>query len=41
VIDERPLPVQLDDRQPLAVDGLELRIAADVDLLELETELLP
>jgi hypothetical protein len=33
---ERALAVDLDDRKPLAVAGLELRIAADVDLLELE-----
>ena len=36
---ERPLAVDLDDREPLAIAGLELRIAADVDLLELEAEL--
>jgi hypothetical protein len=33
---ERSLAVDLDDRKPLAVAGLELRVAADVDLLELE-----
>jgi hypothetical protein len=33
---ERPLAVDLNDRKPLAVAGLELRVAADVDLLELE-----
>ena len=38
---ERPLAVDLDDRQPLAVAGLELGVAADVDLLELEPELVP
>jgi hypothetical protein len=36
VVDEGPLAVDLDDWQPLAVPGLELRVAADVDLLELE-----
>jgi hypothetical protein len=41
VVDESPLTVDLDDRQPLAVAGLELRIAADVDLFELELVLLP
>jgi hypothetical protein len=33
VVDERALAVDLHDRQPLPVPGLELRIAADVDLL--------
>jgi hypothetical protein len=32
VIDERALAVDLDDRQPFAVPGLERRIAGDVDL---------
>jgi hypothetical protein len=41
VVDESPLTVDLDDRQPLAVAGLELRVAADVDLFELELVLLP
>jgi hypothetical protein len=36
VIGERALPVDLDDRQPLAVARLELGIAADVDFVELE-----
>ena len=38
---ERPLAVDLHDRKPLAVAGLELRVAADVDLLEVEPELVP
>ena len=38
---ERPLAVDLHDRKPLAVAGLELRVAADVDLLELEPQLVP
>jgi hypothetical protein len=33
-IDESPLSVDLHDRQPLAVGGLELRVAGDVDLVE-------
>jgi hypothetical protein len=33
---ERALAVDLDDGQPLAVAGFQLRVAADVDLLELE-----
>ena len=41
MVDESPLTVDLDDRQPLAVAGLELRVAADVDLFELELVLLP
>jgi hypothetical protein len=39
VVDEPPLAVDLDHRQPLAVRPLELGIAADVDLLEIEVEL--
>ncbi|MGB2952105.1 MAG: hypothetical protein WBB74_01790 [Gaiellaceae bacterium] len=39
VVDEQPLAVELDHRQPLAVAGLELGIAVDQDLLELESEL--
>ncbi len=39
VIGERANPVDLDDREPLTVAGLELGVAADVDLLELEAEL--
>jgi hypothetical protein len=34
------LPVDLDHRQPLAVPRLEVGIARDVDLVELEAELL-
>jgi hypothetical protein len=40
-VGERPLAVDFHDRKPLAVPRLELRIAADVDLLELEPELVP
>jgi hypothetical protein len=36
---ERPLAVDLDDRQPLPVAALELLVAGDVDLLQLEAEL--
>ena len=36
---ERALAVDLHDRKPLAVAELELRVAADVDLLQLEPEL--
>jgi hypothetical protein len=39
VVDERALALDLDHRQPLAVPGFELRVAADVDLLELERDL--
>jgi hypothetical protein len=35
---ERALAVDLDDGQPLAVAGFQLRVAANVDLLELELE---
>jgi hypothetical protein len=38
---ERTLAVDLHDRKPLPVSGLELRIAADVDLLQLEAEFVP
>jgi hypothetical protein len=38
---ERPLPVDLDHRQPLAVAALQLGVAGDVDLLELERDLRP
>jgi hypothetical protein len=38
---EGALAVDLDDRQVLAVPRLELRIAADVDHLELERHLAP
>jgi hypothetical protein len=36
---ECPLAVDLDDRQPLSVAALELGVAGDVDLLELERDL--
>jgi hypothetical protein len=39
VVDEGPLAVDLDDREPLPVGGLERRVAGDVDLLEVEPEL--
>lgn len=39
VVREDPLPVHLDDREPLPVAGLELGLACDVDLLEREAEL--
>jgi hypothetical protein len=35
-VGECPLAVDLDDRQPLAVASLQLRVARDVDLVELE-----
>jgi hypothetical protein len=38
---ERPLALDLHDRKPLAVPRLELRVTADVDLLQLEPELVP
>jgi hypothetical protein len=38
-VDERPLAVDLHDGKPFAVLGLELRVAADVDLVELEPQL--
>ena len=38
---ERPFAVDLHDRKPLAVPRLELRVAADVDLLQLEPEFVP
>jgi hypothetical protein len=38
-VHERTLAVDLDDREQLAVAGLELRVAVDQDLLELEAEL--
>jgi hypothetical protein len=40
-IDECLLAVDLDDREQLAVPGLELGIAVDQHLLELEAELVP
>src|ERR1051326_5309290 len=36
VVNECPLPVDLDDGEPFAVPRLQLRIAPDVDLAELE-----
>jgi hypothetical protein len=41
VVREAPPAVDLDDRQPLAILGLELLVAGDVDLAELEAELVP
>ena len=41
VIREAPPTVDLDHRQPLPIGSLEGGIAADVDLLEHESELLP
>jgi len=40
-VDEGSLPVDLHHRQPLPVLRLELAVAADVDLLELEGQLGP
>jgi hypothetical protein len=40
VVDEGPNTVDLDDRQPLAIARLELCVAGDVHLLELEAQLL-
>jgi hypothetical protein len=39
VVDERPLSVDLDHRQPLSIPGLERRIPADVDLRQVERDL--
>jgi hypothetical protein len=36
VVDEGPLAVDLDHREPLAVLGFELGVASDIDLLERE-----
>jgi hypothetical protein len=36
VVGERALAVDLDDRQPLSVASLQLGVAGDVDLLQLE-----
>jgi hypothetical protein len=41
VVDEAPPAVDLDDRDPLAVRGLELGVAVDRDLPQLEAELVP
>jgi hypothetical protein len=40
-VHERLLAVDLDDREQLAVPRLELWVAVDQDLLELEAELVP
>src|SRR5579884_2512181 len=40
-VDGHPLPVRLDHGQPGPVDPLELGVAGDVELLEVEAELLP
>jgi hypothetical protein len=40
-VDERLLAVDLDDREQLAVPSLELGVAVDQDLLELEAEVVP
>ena len=40
VVREDLLAVDLDDRQPLPVTRLEVRVAVDLDLLEREPELL-
>jgi hypothetical protein len=39
VVDETAPAVDLDDRDPLAVRGLELRVPVDYDLPQLEAEL--
>jgi hypothetical protein len=41
VVDEDPLSVDLDHRQPLPISSLQRRIPADVDLLEVEGDVLP
>jgi hypothetical protein len=41
VVDEGALPVDLDDGKPLAVLRLQIRVAADVDLAQLEVMLAP
>ena len=38
-VDERLLAVDLDDREELAIPSLELGVAVDQDLLEIEAEL--
>jgi hypothetical protein len=40
-VDERSLSVDLDDRQPFAISRLQLGIAADVDLLQVEGNIAP
>jgi hypothetical protein len=39
VVRERSPPVDLDDREQLAVAGLQLRVTGDVDFLERERQL--
>ena len=39
VVDETAPPIDLHDRDPLAVRGLELGVAVDRDLAQLEAEL--
>jgi hypothetical protein len=39
VVRKTPLSVDLHDRDPLAIPGLELRIPVDLDLPQLEAEL--
>ena len=39
VVGETPPPVDLDDRQPLAVDGFERLVAGDIHLPQGEAEL--
>ena len=41
VVGERLVAVHEDDRDALAIPPLELRVARDVDFLELEVELVP
>jgi hypothetical protein len=41
VVREAAAPVDLDDREPLPVGGLEGLVAGDVDLAQVESELLP
>ena len=38
MVHERPLAVDLDDGQPLAIPGLELGVAGDVHLLKIELD---
>ena len=41
VVDETPPAVDLDDRDPLPVPRLELGLAVDRDLAQIEAELVP
>lgn len=41
VVGECAAAVDLDDGEPLPIPGLERRITADVDLVEVELDLLP